>query len=50
MIKDFILEVVLILAIHSAYEYGKRILNAISEVQQEDFDENVEKSSHESEK
>lgn len=50
MIKDFFWEVVLILAIHSAYEYGKRILNAISEVRREDIDENVEKSSCESEK
>lgn len=47
--KDLFWEVVLILAIHSAYEYGKRIFNAISEVQQEDFDENVEKGSHKSE-
>ncbi len=45
MIKDFIWEVVLILAIHSAYEYGKRILNAISEVRREDLDVNDEISS-----
>ncbi len=50
MIEVFILEAVLFLAVHCAFVYGERILNAISKVRRENIDENAEKSSSDSEK
>ncbi|MCI7350027.1 MAG: hypothetical protein MSH60_04650 [Ruminococcus sp.] len=49
MIEVFLLEAVLFIAVHCAFVYGERILNAILKVRRGKNDENVEKSSHESE-
>lgn len=49
MIEVFLLEIVLFIVTHCVFVYGERILNAIFKVRRGKNDENVEKSSHESE-
>lgn len=49
MIDVFLLEIVLFIATHCVFVYGERILNAVLKVCRGKNDENVEKSSHESE-
>ena len=50
MIEVFLLEIVLFIVTHCVFVYGERILNAIFKVRRGKNDENVEKSSCESEK
>lgn len=49
MIEVFLLEIVLFIVTHCVFVYGERILNVIFKVRRGKNDENVDKSSHESE-